>query len=157
MTKDRLIAVGVLGGVTGLRSLTPLAMVSRELSDRRRLPRHASRLEEWLARDTVAITLSALALGEIVADKLPGLPDRISPGPLFGRGLLGGVLGAIAAGPDDRALGALIGTAAAVAGAYKGWFLRRETVRATMLPDAAVAIAEDAFAIAATREVVGEL
>ncbi|MFW5951571.1 MAG: DUF4126 domain-containing protein [Gemmatimonadota bacterium] len=154
---EKLVTAAGLGTVTGLRSMTGLAMVSRELSDRRRLPRGASRLEEWLAEDLVAVTLSALALGEIVADKLPGVPDRIAPGALFGRGLIGGLVGAIAAGADHRAAGAAIGTAAAVCAAYLGWFLRQEAGRATMLPDAAVALVEDAVALASARELAREL
>ena len=157
MRSDRLAMAAGLGLVTGLRSMTPIAMVSRELSDRRRLPRHASRLEEWLARDMVAVTLSALALGEILADKLPAIPARVSPGPLVGRGVLGGVVGALAADVDERALGAVVGAAAAVVGAWAGWFLRREAVRATMLPDAALALGEDALAVAASYEIVKEL
>lgn len=143
-----------LGAVTGLRSMTGLAMVSRELSDRRRLPRHASRLEEWLAEDMVAVALSGLALGEMVADKLPGIPDRIAPAPLFGRGLIGAVLGALVAGPDDRALGAAVGAGAALAGSWLGWLLRAELGRVLPLPNMAVALAEDAMAVAAARELV---
>ncbi len=157
MRSDRLAMAAGLGLATGMRSMTPIAMVSRELSDRPRLPRHASRLEEWLARDMVAVTLSAMALGELVADKLPGIPARVSPAPLFGRGVLGGVVGALAAGEDDRALGAVVGAIAAVVGSYAGWFLRREAVRATMLPDAALAVGEDALTIAASYEIVQEL
>ena len=41
-----------------------------------------------------------------------------------------------------------------MAGAYAGWFLRREAVRATMLPDAALAVGEDALAVAASYEIV---
>ena len=146
-----------LGAISGLRSMTGLAMASRELSHRRRLPRHASRLEEFLAGDRVALTFSALALGEIVADKLPGIPDRISPGPLFGRGLMGGILGALAAGHDHRAAGAAIGVASAIIGSYVGWLVRREAGRATMLPDIVFALAEDAAALAAAHELASEL
>ena len=146
-----------LGAISGLRSMTGLAMASRELSDRRRLPRHASRLEEFLADDRVALTLSALALGEMVADKLPGIPDRVAPAPLFGRGLIGGVVGALAAGPDHRGAGAALGVAGAVLGSYMGWLVRREAGRATMLPDIVFALAEDAAAIAAAHELVAEL
>lgn len=146
-----------LGAVTGLRSMTGLAAVSRTLSDRRRLPRSATRLEEWLAEDTVAIVLSALAIGEIATDKLPGIPDRVAPGPLFGRALIGALVGAVAAGPDDRAAGAAVGAGAAITAAWLGWFLRREAGRATLLPDAAIAIAEDALALSAARELVQEL
>jgi uncharacterized membrane protein len=157
MTSDRLGVAAGLGAVAGLRSMTPLAMVSRELADRRSLPRGASALEEWLARDLVAIALTGLALGELAADKLPGIPDRISPGPLFGRAMVGGILGAIAVDDDDRPLGILVGVAAAAVGAYLGWFLRREAGRVTMLPDAALALGEDALAVAASRELAQEI
>lgn len=154
---DRIGTAAGLGAVTGLRGTIGLAMVSRELSDRRTLPRGASRLEAWLAEDMVAIALSGLASGELAADKLPGIPARVTPGSLFGRGLIGGVLGAIAAGPDQRAVGAAVGVAAAVAASYAGWLLRREVGRTTSLPDFAVALGEDAVAIAAARELVLEI
>lgn len=157
MDNQRLGAAAGLGAVTGMRGLTGLAMVSRELSDRRRLPRHASRLEEWLAEDLVAITLGALALGELVVDKLPGIPDRINPGSLLGRGVVGGLLGSIAAGRDDRALGAAVGVAAALGTSFAAWLVRREIGRITLLPDPALALAEDAVAIAAASELVKEL
>lgn len=154
---ERLWIAAGLGAVTGLRSMSGLALVSRELSDRRRLPGSARRLEAWLAEDMVAVALSALALGEMLADKLPGVPARVAPGPLFGRGLIGGLLGALAVGRDERALGAAVGVAAAVMAAYAGWFLRREAGRATFLPDMAVALAEDAMVVAAARELTNEL
>jgi uncharacterized membrane protein len=154
---DRLAAAAGLGAVTGLRSMTALAALSRELSDRRRLPRTATRLEAWLAEDTVAIALSGLALGELVADKFPGIPDRVSPGPLFGRALIGALVGAVAAGGEDRALGVVVGGGAAVVAAYVGWLARREAGRASLLPDAVFALAEDAVAVSSARELVAEL
>lgn len=157
MTTDRLGLAAGLGLVSGMRSMLPLAMISRELSDRRRLPRGASQLEAWLAEDLVAITLTGLALGELAADKLPGVPDRISPAPLFGRAMIGGIVGAIAAGPSDRLPGIAVGAAAAAIGAYLGWFLRREAGRVTMLPDAALALGEDALAIGVAHEMVREI
>lgn len=157
MNTQRLGAAAGMGAVTGLRSLTGLAMVSRELSDRRRLPRHASRLEEWLAADMVAIALTGMAIGEMVVDKLPAVPDRVNPGSLVGRAVIGGALGAIAGGRDDRALGAAAGVAGALAGSFAGWLLRREAGRRTPLPDMAVALAEDAMAVAAARELAREL
>ena len=57
---------------------------------------------------------SALALGELVADKLPFIPSRTSPGPLFGRVVLGALSGAtlcaaaghsVAVGCDTRRSG----------------------------------------------------
>lgn len=157
MNLERLGTAAGLGAVTGLRSMTGLAMLSRDLSDRRRLPRHATRLEHWLAQDLVAITLSALALGELVADKLPATPPRTDPPSLLARGAIGALLGSIAAGHDDRAAGAIVGAAAALAASWAAWFLRREVGRATLLPDAALAVAEDAMAIAAARELSREV
>jgi uncharacterized membrane protein len=155
MNQDLTVAAG-LGAVTGLRSMTGLAVLSRTYADRR-VPWRASRLREWLARDAVANTVIALALGELVADKLPGVPDRIAPGPLFGRGLIGAVLGALVAGADQRAAGAAAGAATAIVAAYLGWFARREAGRATFLPDPVVALVEDGLAVTAARELTADL
>lgn len=153
---ERLGVAAGLGAVSGLRSMTGLAAVSRELSDRRVLW-GASRLEEWLAQDLVALVLTKLAVGEIVADKLPGIPDRIAPGPLFGRALIGGILGALVVDPDERPVGAVVGAAAAIGAAYLGWLTRRELGRATLLPDPLLAVAEDAIAITAARGLAEKL
>jgi uncharacterized membrane protein len=156
MSHSLRIAAG-LGAVTGLRSMTGVAALSNHLSDRWWLGRHATRLERWLADDTVAVSVAAFAAGELLADKLPGIPDRVEPAPLLGRGVIGAALGALAAGPDDRLAGSLIGGAAAITGAYLGWFLRREAGRSTMIPDPIIALAEDALAVLAALRVVDEL
>ena len=154
-------AAAGLGAVTGLRSFTPVALVARELSSRDPASwwrsRRASRLERWLSEPMVARTLQLLAVGELIGDKMPGTPDRISAGPLAGRAVFGALLGALVAGEDRRAAGATLGALAAVAGAFTGWWLRREAGRATMLPDAALAIAEDAVAVAAAGEMARQL
>lgn len=150
------IAAG-LGAVTGLRSMTGVAALSRDLADRWWLGRRATRLEAWLADDTVAAATTVLAAGEILVDKLPGIPDRIQPGPLLGRGVIGAAVGAIAAGPDDRLAGGIIGAASAIVGAYLGWFLRREAGRTTLIPDPAIALAEDALAVIAADRLVDAL
>ena len=144
-----------LGAVTGLRTMTAAALVARELSQeerpRWRRPRRP-RLERWLEEPAVARTLQVLAAGELIVDKLPGAPDRIAPPGLASRGIVGGLLGALCAGEDRRLAGAAVGAVAAVAAAFAGWWLRREAVRATYLPDAAIALAEDAVAVATARE-----
>lgn len=149
-----------LGAVTGLRTMAAAACVAQELSARRSgWPRRRSRIaaERWLADDRVAIALTVMAAGELLFDKLPGIPPRISPAPLLGRTVVGGLLGAVVVDPDQRASGAVAGAMGAVAGAAAGWFLRREAARATMMPDAAIAVAEDAFAIAAARELAAQV
>ncbi len=149
-----------LGAVTGLRSMMGAAVAAHELSGRglpRRRPRHAAaRLVRWLTRPAVARTLELLALGEVIADKLPGVPDRIAPGPLVGRAAIGGLLGSVAGG-DRRVAGSVVGAGSAVAAAFAGWWLRRAGARATYLPDGALAVAEDAVALGVGRRVAASL
>lgn len=155
--KGSLATAAGLGAVTGLRSMLAVAITARELASRRRLPRHAATAERWLARPGTWKVLTVLAAGELFVDKLPGIPDRVSPAPLSGRVLLGALLGATAVGPDRRPAGTFAGAAGAVAGTFAGWFLRREVVRVTMLPDPAIAIGEDAIAVNAARELARQL
>jgi len=154
MMKPSLAAAAGLGAVSGLRTLQGLAWVSRDLSSRR-LPRRASQLERWLAAPGVARVLAGLAAGELASDKLPGIPDRTSAPPLLGRAMAGAVVGAIAAGRDRQPVGAAVGAGAAVAATFAGWFLRRELGRLTPVPDAVVALAEDALAVGLARRLVG--
>ena len=150
-----------MGLLTGMRSFTPLALVARELASDDATgwwrSRRASRLEEWLSEPVVARALQVLAVGELIGDKLPGIPDRVTPGPLAGRATLGAVVGAVVAGEDQRVAGAIVGTVAAVAGAFIGWWARREAGRVTFLPDPALALAEDAVVVSASREIARQL
>jgi uncharacterized membrane protein len=79
---------------------------------------------------------SALALGELVADKLPFIPSRTSPGPLFGRVVLGALSGATlcAATGGSLASGAILGGAGGAIGAFAGYQARARLVRPS-LPD----------------------
>lgn len=147
---QRLLAAAGLGAVTGMRSMTGLAMAAHELSDRP--AGEIDGLRRWLASDPVAIALSALAIGELVADKMPEIPDRIDPGPLAGRGVMGALVGAIAGGEEYWIAGAVVGAVAAVTAAWVGWSVRKEAGWATGLPDPVIAVAEDAVAIAGARE-----
>jgi uncharacterized membrane protein len=144
-----------LGAVAGLRTMQGLAWVSHDLASRR-VPRRATGLERWLARGDVATVIAGLATAELAADKLPFIPDRITLQPLLGRAMAGAVVGALAAGRDRQVAGAALGASAAVAAAFTAWFLRREVGRTTMLPDLAVALAEDALAVAVARSLVME-
>lgn len=147
MSYDLLAAAG-LGAATGLRSTTGLAMASLELADRGRV---GDRLRGWLADDTVSYVLTGLAIGEIVADKLPGIPDRVDPAPLAARGVLGAAVGALAGGEDRWVAGAAIGATAAVTSAWIGWSVRKEAGWATGLPDGILGVLEDALAVAIGR------
>ena len=146
---DRLLAAAGLGAATGLRSMTGLALASRELTGRS--AGDADALREWLADDTVSYVLTGLAIAELVADKLPEVPDRVDPAPLAARGVVGAVVGAMAGGEDYWAAGAAIGAAAAVASAWLGWAVRKEAGWATGLPDPVLAVLEDVAAVSTAR------
>ena len=86
-----LLAFGI-GIVTGLRSLTGPALVcwAAHLGW---INLEGTRLV-FMESPLATYGFSALALGELVADKLPFIPSRTSPGPLFGRVVLGALSGA---------------------------------------------------------------
>jgi len=118
------LALGI-GLVAGLRSLTAPAAVS------------------W------ALVLSVLALGEYVADVLPGTPNRTKPGPLVARIVMGGLAGAcisVSAGHSWLA-GAVPGAMGGVIGAFAGYEVRRRVVSGAKVKDAVVGVTEDLVAI----------
>jgi uncharacterized membrane protein len=104
-------------------------------------------------------TASLLAAGELVADKLPFTPNRTGAGPLLGRALTGGLSGAVVCSANRRsvAAGALIGAAAAVGAAYGAYELRQQAGQRMHLPDAIIALAEDALVAALGTALVTRL
>jgi uncharacterized membrane protein len=151
--KRSLGAAAGLGAVSGLRSMQGLAWVSRALAGRRPA-RGAGPVERLLSRDLVAGTVALAAAGELAVDKHPSAPDRIQASSLLVRAAAGAVVGRVAAGRSRPWLGAWVGATCALAGAYAGWFLRREAGRVTPLPDLAIALAEDAMAVGLARRMV---
>jgi len=142
-----LFAIPLLGLTTGLRSLTPMAVLCW-FSWCGYLPVDGT-WAQWTARLSVAIVFTVLALAEIVSDKLPRTPNRTAPGPLLWRLVLGGLAGSIAAtamdGPGVE--GVLLGVIGALLGAFAGFMIRRELVQQIGCKDWHVAVAEDFFAI----------
>jgi uncharacterized membrane protein len=92
--------------------------------------------------------LIRLAAAELLADKLPFTPNRISPGPLAVRVASGAACGAAVTlvARESAKEGALLGGAGALAGAFGGYYARK-TFRKSY-PDLAVALAEDGVALA---------
>ena len=131
------------------------ALVSQYLSEHPSQTLAASWIG-WMGTTRAARTTKLLAAGEIVGDKLPMTPNRIAPGPLFGRILSGGLCGAslyVAAGKKP-ANGATLGIAAAIIGAFGFYALRMYLGRATKIPDPVIGAAEDALAYAVGWSVV---
>lgn len=145
----------LLGAATGMRSMAAPSQLSRSLSVCSPRPADAA-MTRILRRPAVAAALQVAAVGEMVVDKLPIVPDRISPGPLFGRLMIGAMAGSVGAGTNgrSRAAGALLGGIGAVIGAYLGFHARRALTRRAGLPDLPVALAEDALAIQLARTAI---
>lgn len=86
-----------------------------------------------------------MAAGEAYVDKLPGIGDRIAPAGLVGRSISGAITGAVVSKRRQRNmwLGALVGAAAACAGAYVTYYARKKIGQITRTPDPVVGLIED--------------
>src|SRR5258705_10431596 len=87
-----LVAVPLLGVVTGMRSMTAMAMLCW-FAYRGDLSLDGT-WGSWAAKLGTAIIFTALALAESVADKFPKTANRTAPGPLLARGVIGGLVAA---------------------------------------------------------------
>src|SRR5580692_8983377 len=136
----------LIGVIAGLRSITAPAAVS-----------WAARLgwlhleNTWLAFLGFAATpyiVSLLALGELVADKLPNTPSRKAPVGFIARIATGALCGAAFGAASQAMIGALLaGMLGAVAGTLGGYAFRMRLVRAIGGNDLPAALLEDAIAI----------
>lgn len=95
------------------------------------------------------IIITTLAVVELVADKLPKTPSRTAPPGLIARIVTGAVTGACVAvsGAQNAMAGAALGAIGGVVGCFGGYQARTRAVKATGLPDTAVALVEDIVAI----------
>ncbi len=141
-----MLAVPLLGLATGLRSMTPMAVLCW-FAYLGYVPVQGT-WASWTAHLVTVAIFTVLALGELVGDKLPRTPSRTAPAPLIVRLVFGGLIGAIAAtamrGPGVE--GVLLGVVGAGLGAFAGFMVRRDLVE-RVGKDWPVAVAEDFFAI----------
>ena len=133
-----------LGAISGLRSLSGPAFVSRAAS-RGDLDLDGTILA-FLGSPRIAKALVVMEVGELVGDKLPVTPSRTSLLPLLGRAASGALVGAAVFVSEGRhaTIGAALGSTAAIAGGFAGERLRALVGETTGLPDPAIALAEDA-------------
>jgi uncharacterized membrane protein len=146
----------LIGIIAGLRSLTAPAVVS-----------WAARIgwlhleNTWLAFLGYALTpyiLSVLAIGELIADKLPKTPSRKASMPFAARIVTGALCGAALGASGHALIGSLLaGVLGAVVGTLGGYELRVRLVRAIGGNDLPIALLEDAVAICGAILIVSRL
>jgi uncharacterized membrane protein len=151
-----LLAFG-MGVVGGLRSMTAPAVVA-----------WAGRLGwislsgsplAFMSSRSAAGIFTLAALGEFVADLLPGVPARTSAFPLAARIVVGFLSGACVAVAGGLSLwvGGVVGAAGAIAGAAGGYKARTGLVRTLRVRDALIAIPEDFIAVGLGLALVSRL
>lgn len=142
-----LVAVPLLGLVSGMRSMTAMAVLCW-FAYRGDLSLDGT-WAAWAGKLVTAIIFSVLALGELFADKLPKTPNRTALGPLLVRVVMGAMVGAIvAAGLNGSEFeGIILGVGGVLIGAFGGFLVRREIVMRLGSKDWPVALAEDLSAI----------
>ena len=147
MSKDIHVYAGAaaLGLVAGMRTMSAPTLVSR-IARKGHLAAAGSKLA-FLNHPGALSTSALLAVGELVADKIPSLPARTDAGPLIARAVSGGLSGAVLCSARKKSpwLGAFFGAIGAVGAAYASYHLRRSAKEKLHLPDAVFAVAEDAI------------
>ena len=149
------VRAGLLGFVTGLRSQVPVALLAVEAERGRFDPGMGRLARRFGSREGVLGAMVAMG-GELVADKLPATPSRLTPGPFLQRLATGGAVGAAVhydAG-RPRPLGALLGAAGAGAGAYLATRARAAAAERTGLPGPLLGTVEDLVAVGLAMAVI---
>src|ERR1700681_642189 len=136
----------LIGVIAGLRSMTAPAAVS-----------WAARIG-WLHLENTPLAFlgyavtpcifTILAIGELIADKLPKTPSRKTPGPFIGRIVTGGLSGAALGAVSLSLTGGLVaGAFGGMAGTLGGYEFRARLVKATGGKDLPIALLEDLIAV----------
>jgi uncharacterized membrane protein len=137
----------LIGCVCGLRSMTAPAVVAWGA--------HMGWLHldgswlAWVANKISLVVFSLLAIGELIADKLPFIPGRTQPGPLGARIVFGAICGAALSlsGGASPLLGGILGGLGGIAGAFAGYNYRRWLSRGMKGSDLLIALLEDVVAV----------
>lgn len=158
-----LLAAG-LGAISGIRSMSGVALLSRrqQADDRlhRRIQSHffddGRSLGSVLSTKAAGVLTAAMATGEMAADKGADLPPRTDLASLIGRATFGALSGAVVAEirSGNRVSAALVGAVSAVGSAHLFYRLRKVVSETTPIPDWAVGLAEDVLVLAGGKRLV---
>ncbi|GAB3289751.1 DUF4126 family protein [Hymenobacter humi] len=141
----------VMGFATlaGMRSMSAPAFLSHYLSRQPHAGLDGSSLR-FMQKPATATILKTVAAGEMVADKMPFMPNRIAPEVLLGRLVSGALVGAAwYRSRHGSALGGgLLGGLVAVASTIVSYALRTGISEKSGVPVALVGVGEDALVLA---------
>ena len=142
---NMMILACLIGIVAGLRAMTPIAAISWA-AHLGWLPVQGTWLS-FLGAGITTYVATALAVGELVTDKLPATPSRKIP-MQFGARILSGALcgAAIATSGGAIWLGLFLGALGAVIGTFGGAAVRAWLARA-FCKDLPAALLEDVIAV----------
>jgi uncharacterized membrane protein len=138
-----------LGMIAGMRSMAAPAIASQLLASH-----PSSRLAhsplQFLQSPKVATITKLLTATEMAGDKIPGIPDRITAPALVGRVVSGALVGTAfcKAKGSNMLAGAVLGSLAAVAGSYGGFYLRQWLGKRSGIADPILGVLEDALVLA---------
>lgn len=141
----------LIGLVAGARSMTPLAAVA--LANQSGRLRRGGGAPGFLDSKAFTVGAAAMAVGELLGDKMKSAPDRIVAPGIAARLVTGAVAGAAVAPKHERVPAMLIGAAAAVAASYVTFDVRMRALR--RYGQTASGLVEDAIAVGAAVAVVG--
>jgi len=136
----------LIGVVAGLRSITAPAVVAWA-AHLGWINLHGT-WASWMANIITVVVLTVLAVGELIADKLPKIPPRVTVPSFATRLVMGGFAGAVVGAAWHYTFSSLgAGIVGAVIGTLAGFHARRLAAVHNYGPDLPIALLEDAIAI----------
>jgi uncharacterized membrane protein len=143
-----LIAIPLLGFITGMRTMTPMAVICW-FAWLNLLP-VSDDWCWWCAKLPVVIAFTILAATEYIVDKLGYSPRPTRPAVLLVRFFFGGLVGAIvAAGLDASGVeGTILGVLGSLIGAFCAYQLRQQLTHRLGCKTWHITLSEDVFAVA---------
>ncbi|WP_166670752.1 zinc-binding dehydrogenase [Olivibacter sp. XZL3] len=137
------------GFIAGLRSMSAPVIARDMILNTTGGQLQSSRLR-FLQSPAVSTVLKLLATTEMVADKLPSVPNRIKPLSLVVRAASGATSSAAVAKKTRHSTvaAAIVGGLAAIAATYAMYYVRTGVAKKTKLPDVVLGMMEDALVLA---------